>query len=135
MMAPEVYERARADAAMHVQLLRVGALERPGHEASARVHGRVVRVFRDRDRRLHWAKGIAFDVSIIDRSRSGPPELSGRIYHDGDRLARARWLEVFLDYDQGEFRLVRSQLVVIRRPTWEPVCGPEAKGFLGEGGA
>ncbi len=135
MMAPHVYEEARANAPMHVQLLRIGALDRPGHSGSARIDGRIVRIFRDREHQLRWGQRVSFGVSVIDRSRSGPPELSGTIYHDGERLARSRWLEVFLEAWQGEIQLVRSQLLVIRHPTLQPVCGPDAKGFLPTGGA
>ena len=133
VMAPHVYEEARANAPMHVQLIRFGALYRPGHSDSARIDGRIVRIFRDREHRLHWGQRVSFAVSVIDRSRSGPPELSGTIYHDGERLGHARWLEVFLEAWQGEIQLVRSQLIVIGHPTLHPVCPPDAKGFLPDG--
>jgi hypothetical protein len=130
MMSPQVYEDARARAPMHVQLIRVGTLQRPEYSGCVRIRGRIVRIFRDREHQLHWGQRVSLCVSVIDRSRSEPPTLSGTIYHDGERLGRARWLEAFLESWHGEIQLVRSQLIVIRHPTLQPVCGPDAKGFL-----
>jgi len=125
-MAPEVYEEARANAPIHVQLIRIG-----GDPMRGRIAGRIVRIFRDRDHQVHWGQRIAFMADVIDRSQSGPPVLSGTLYQDGERLERARWLEAFLEMWNGELQLVRSQLVPVRHPTWRPVCGPDLKGFLG----
>lgn len=130
MMSPEVYEEARANAPMHVQLLRIDGTHRSGHTSSARISGRIVRIFRDQDRALHLGQRLSFDVPVIDRSRSGPLTPSGTIYHDGERLGRARWLEAFLESWHGEIQLVHSQVLAIRHPTLRPVCGPEVKGFL-----
>jgi len=133
MMGPYVYEAARADAPIHVQILRVGSTPRGAHSDSVRVHGRVVRIFRDREDVLHWWQRVSFLIPVIDRERTGSPELSGTIYHDWEWMGRARWFEVFLESWNGEIHLVRSQVIAIRHPTVQPVCGPDAKGFLCEG--
>jgi hypothetical protein len=133
MMSPQVYENARANAPMHVQLIRVGAVHRPEYSDSVRIRGRIVRIFRDREHALHFGEAISFTVPGTGRSPSEPPMLSGTIYHDGERLARARWVEAFLESWNSEMQLVRSQLIVIGHPTLRPVAGPDAKGFLPSG--
>jgi hypothetical protein len=130
MMGPYVYEEARASAPMHVQILRTGSARRERGSASVRLRGRIVRVFRDRERALHWLQHVEFTVPVIDRERTSSPELSGTIFHDWEWMGRARWFEVFLESWQGELQLVRSQVCAIRGPTRLPVCGPEAKGFI-----
>lgn len=133
MMAPFVYERARADAPIHVQIRRFGSADRERHDNSVLVHGRIARIFRDRDHVLRWWQRVSFTIPVIDRERTGSPELSGTIYHDWERMSRARWLEAFLQSWKGELQLVRSQVLAIRHPTRQPVCGPDAKGFICEG--
>jgi hypothetical protein len=133
MMAPFVYEEARADAPIHVQIRLFGTADRPRDAGSVRVHGRVARIFRDRDHVLRWGQRVSFTISVINRERSGAPELSGTIHHDWERMGRARWLEAFLQPWNGELHLVRDQVLAIRHPTRRPVCGPDAKGFICEG--
>lgn len=130
MMAPEVYEAARARAPIHVQLWHSG---RTRLGRSGRIEGRVVRVFRDHDHRLHWGARVSFGVPMIDRNSSEPPAPSGIIYLDAEWLCRTRWLEAFLEYWDGQFQLIHSQVCPIRHPTLEPVCGPGVKGFVCEG--
>ena len=124
MMAPEVYERSRADAPIHVQIRRSDfGRARPG-----RVEGRVLRIFRDSQYRLHWGQRIAFSVPVIEHT-GGAPMPSGDIHLDWDRLNAARWVEAFLEAWDGNIHLVRSQIAPIRGPTLKPVCGPGFKGF------
>ena len=130
MMGPYVYEEARADAPIHIQIRRFGSANRSAGDDSVRVHGRVVRIFRDRERVLHWWQSLSFFIPVINRERTGSPELSGTIHHDWEWMGRARWLEVFLESWNGEIHLVRSQVLAIRHPTRRPVCGPDAKGFI-----
>lgn len=133
MMGPYVYEEARANAPIHVQIRRFGPAPRRAYSDSVQVHGRVVRIFRDRFHALHWWQRLSFPIPVINRERTGPPELSGTIHHDWEWMGGARWLEVFLEPWNGELHLVRSQVLAIRHPTLRPVCGPDAKGFVCEG--
>ena len=71
MMAPFVYERARAEAPMHVQIWRSRTEASPDDGSVVRIDGRVVRIFRDRGGDLHWGQRVKFVVPIIDRMR-GP---------------------------------------------------------------
>ncbi|HVA56441.1 MAG: hypothetical protein WBQ26_13810 [Gemmatimonadaceae bacterium] len=131
MMGPYAYEEARAQAPIHVQIRRFGAAPQQRSAEAVRVHGRIVRIFRDQEHVLHWWQRVSFAIPVIHRSRS--PRPSGTIYHDWERMGRAHWLEVFLESWNGELQLVHSQVLAIRHPTWRPVCGPDAKGFICEG--
>jgi hypothetical protein len=130
MMGPYVYEEARAEAPIHVQIWCARRARRDVGEASVRVHGWIVRVFRDRERQVRWGRRVSFTVPVINRERTGSPELSGTIFHDWERMGRARWLEAFLECWEGDMQLVRSQVLAIRHPTRHPVCGPDVKGFI-----
>lgn len=133
-MSPEVYQQARANAPMHVQLLRGGVRgQRDQRGGSVRVHGWVVRIFRDRDRALHFLQPISFSISIIPSRREEPPMPSGQIRHDWGYLGRARFLEAFLEESEGGLHLVLSQVLALRYPTVRPVCLPGAEAFLCEG--
>jgi len=133
MMAPFVYEKARANAALHIQLRRCRIAPQPADATSVCVTGWVLRIFRNRGGPLHFGQKISFFVPIINSVGSAPPTLDGTIRHAWDRIGPARYLEAFLEFWDDEFHLVRSQVAPIRRPTWRPVCGPETKGFLCKG--
>ena len=131
MMGPHVYEAARADAPIPVQLMRIGSAPRPRNADSVRIHGRIVRTFRDP--RPPAPLGPARQLHH-PRHQPGQPfrealrELSGTIYHDWDRMGRAcAELEAFLESWEGKLHLVHSQVLAIRHPTRHPVCGPDAK--------
>ena len=131
MMAPHIYEQARRNAPIHVQIWRPRIrLERRDANA-ARVNGRVVRIFRDDERALRWGQRISFTVPVIDRVSQPAP--SGTIFHAWEMIGPARFLEAFLESWNGEIHLVYSQLAPIRRPTLVPVCDPSQEGFLCRG--
>jgi len=133
MMAPFVYEQARADAPFHVQLWRGRIEPQPANATSIIVTGRIVRLFRNKGRALHWGQKVSFAIPIVNPAGSGTPALDGTIRHAWESVGPARCLEAFLESWNGEIYLVRSQVAAIRRPTWRPVCKPGAKGFLFEG--
>jgi hypothetical protein len=132
MMAPFVYEEARANAPLHAQLCRCRLTPLAADATSVRVTGRVLRIFRNRGGSLYLGQKINFYIPV-----TGPadlaPQLDGTIRHHRDRIGRARFLEAFLDYWDGEFHLVHSQVAPIRCPTWRPICGPDTNGFLCKG--
>jgi hypothetical protein len=133
MMAPFVYEEARANAPLHIQLHCRRRAPPPTDATSVRMTGRVLRIFRNRGGPLHFGQKISFLVPIKNSTSSAPPVLDGTIRHAWDRIGSARYLEAFVELWEGKFHLVRSQVAPIRRPTWRPICGPETKGFLCEG--
>jgi hypothetical protein len=130
MMAPWVYEQARADAPIHVQLWQFRGRSRAPDDSSVLAVARVVRIFRDVDHAVHLGKRIAFRVPVIHATGPEGPMPSGTIYHDWDRLGRAHWLEAFMESTDGQIQLVHSQIAAIRHPTLRPACGPDEKGFL-----
>jgi hypothetical protein len=130
MMAPEIYQQARARAPMHLQLCRTGS---PARARAGWIDGRVVRIFRDQEHQLRWGQRISLSVPVIERNSGEPIAPSGTIYLDGDYLGAARWFEAFVQFWDGQYQLVHSQICPIRRPTRAPVCGPDQKGFLCEG--
>lgn len=133
MMAPEVYEQARANAPMHVQIWRPCIEPSPQNTPFIRINGRVVRIFQNRGGVLHWGQKISFTVSVIS-SRAAPiPMPSGDIHHRWERIGPVRFLEAFLEAWGGEIQLVHSQVAPIRYPTLRPVCDPNDKGFLCQG--
>ena len=132
MMAPFVYEEARADAPLHAQLCHCRPARLPADATCIRATGRVLRIFRNRGASLHLGQKISFCIPVIGPAGSAPA-LDGTIRHDRYRIGRARFLEAFLDYWDSEFHLIHSQVAPIRYPTKRPVCRPETKGFLCEG--
>jgi hypothetical protein len=131
MMSPDVYRQFRMDAPIHVQLRRF-AVTPPGG-GYLHITGRVWRIFRDDPHALYWGKAIRFGVSMSDPEAREPPAPSGTIYHSWNHLGRARWVEAFLSFWNGEIRLVHSQIAGIRGPTWRPLCDPAAEGFCCRG--
>jgi hypothetical protein len=131
MMAPEVYERARADAPIHVQVWRPRVETSPPRANHVRIDGRVVRLFRNHGGVLHWGQRVSFSVSV--RSPNAPPEapmLGGEIRHAWERIGPARYLEAFLQSWDGKIELVHSQVAPIRHPTLRPVCDHTVHGFV-----
>jgi hypothetical protein len=126
MMSPDAYRSFRMDAPIHVQLRRA-SITPPGG-GNLLIDGRVWRIFRDGSHRLFPGRRIRFSVPMSDPG-DGPPAPGGTIYHSWSHLGRARWVEAFLEYYDGEFHLVHSQIAGIRGPTWKPVCDPAAEGF------
>ncbi|HTS89369.1 MAG TPA: hypothetical protein VMG41_12830 [Gemmatimonadales bacterium] len=133
MMSPEVYQEFRRTAPMHVQVWWAGSSRRARRDGIATVEGRVVRIFRDRDRLLHWGQKIRFNVPVSDPGARSAPAPSGTIYHHGEWLGQARWLEAFLEAWDGHIQLVHSQVLPLRHPTFRPVCGPDVRGVLPAG--
>jgi hypothetical protein len=132
MMAPWVYQQARAEAAIHIQLQRKAGGPPVGGQTSVRIFGRIERIFRDGSRALRLGQEIAFTVPVINSFAESEGSPGSTIYHSWERLGRTRWLEGFFEWD-GELHLVHSQVAPILGPTEEPVCRPEETGFLCDG--
>lgn len=122
-MAPEYYERARQEAAFHVQVrvLSVnGPAKTPGECA---ITSEVVRIFRDRSGMLKQATRLAFTVSC---RKSGDEVMVGdALWQDYDRLLRADYIEVFLNKINDGYAVAMWQAQIIDKPTNQPVMnGP-----------
>jgi hypothetical protein len=129
MMAPWVYQDARAQAAIHIQLRWEAGGPPVGGQTSVRILGQIERIFRNANGALRLGQKIAFTVPVIDPYADTDRSPGGTIYHNWERLSRTRWLEGFFEWD-GELQLVHSQLAPILGPTREPICRPEEDGIL-----
>jgi hypothetical protein len=129
MMPPWVYQHARAEASVHIQLRCEAVGPLVGTASIVRIRGRIERIFRDHSATLCRGQRIAFTVPVSNPFAEVDRTPSGAIYHNWDRLCRARCLEGFFEWD-GELHLVHSQIAPILEPTAEPVCRPEEEGFL-----
>lgn len=116
MMAPIHYTRARLNAAHHIQL----AIERV---TGGKVRGRVVTVFRGA---LKTGARLTLQISLRDETNQAI--VGGTIYTDPDALARARFLEAFLDGDPPA--IVMDQVKIIDAATPEPVGDWRRESFL-----
>ena len=131
MMAPFVYEEARANAPLHAQLVRYDLTAPQADTSSIRATGRVLRIFRNQGGLLHLGWKISFFIPTNGGEEA--PMLDGTIRLNPGYLYQSRFWEGFFEFWNGEFHLVHSQIAPIRRPTWRPVCSPDVKGFLFEG--
>jgi hypothetical protein len=131
MMAPFVYEEARANAPLHAQLVRYDPTAPQADTSSIHATGRVLRIFRNQGRPLYLGRKISFFIPTS--GGEGAPMLDGTIRLKPAYLYQSRFWEGFFEFWDGEFHLVRSQIAPIRRPTWRSVCSPDAKRFLVEG--
>jgi len=129
MMAPWVYQQARAQAAIHIQLRWEAGGPPVATQTSVRILGRIECIFRDNTGALRRGQKIAFAVPVINPFTEADHSPGSTIYHSWERLSRTGWLEGFFEWD-GELHLVHSQLAPILGPTAEPVCRPEEEGFL-----
>jgi hypothetical protein len=124
MKPPWAYREARRRAPIHAQMY----VSRPASNAPGKIAGRIVRIFRDKTGTLYPGKHVQFFIPVMD-DEPGPISPGGTIYHDWDRFASARWVEMFLEPNGPGYHLVDSQIAPIRRPTFRPICGPEVEGF------
>lgn len=131
MMAPFVYEQARANAPFHVQLFRYNMAKASDDATAVRATCRILRIFRNEGGSLHFGQKIHFAIPIINRA--GSPVLDGTIRLDWFHLFQARFWEAFLECWDGGFHLVHSQIAPIQCPSRHPICGPETTGFLCQG--
>ena len=129
MMAPWVYQQARAEAAIHIQLRRDTGGPPVGGQTSVHVFGKIERIFRDGSRALRLGQEITFTIPVINPFAESDRSPGSTIYHSWERLCRTRWLEGFFEWDGG-LHLVHSQVAPILGPTEEPVCRPEETAFL-----
>jgi hypothetical protein len=119
VMPPWVYEKARNEAMVHVQVrvLSVnGPAKTPGECA---ITSEVVRIFRDKPATLRQGARLAFTISC--RRPGDQVVVGGTLWTDYDSLLRAQYLEVFLNREEQRYRVALWQSQIIEVPTTEPV--------------
>lgn len=101
LMPPEVYSKARADAAYHVQIgiTKVDAPRKgPG---GCLVEGQVLKIFKDSGEKLAKDQVISFPVACYRRGDTVP--IGGTLWLDTDQLEKADFIEVYLNEDGEGF--------------------------------
>jgi hypothetical protein len=95
MMAPEYYQKARAEAPYHVQIA-ITRVEAPRTGAGAcAVEGQVLRIFKDATGKLSKDMIIGFPVAC--RRQSDVVPIGGTVWLDTSALEHADYMEVYLD--------------------------------------
>jgi hypothetical protein len=127
VMPPWVYQKARDTAMFHAQVkvLHVtGPARTPGECV---VTGEVVRIFRNTPGTLRPKAALHFTVSC---SKPGDPMIvGGTLWKDYNRLMKAKYLEVFLNSEGGNYEVALWQSRIIAAPTERPTFPPsEATG-------
>ncbi len=117
-MPPAVYQKARADAPLHVQVAIADVAIPELTPSSCLVTGEVVRVFRDTPGVLSVGDTIDFAVSC---SRAGDRvPIGGTLWTNADALSAARFIEVYLIDSGSSFEVARDQSRIIEAPSDAP---------------
>jgi len=132
-LPPYVYAQARDQATYHLQIKVTDVTPPAKTPGECETSGEVVRIFRDRSGTLRLGDRLAFAVSC---SRRGDPRIVGGVlWTDYDALMRARYLEAFLNRENGRYRIALWQSRIIEAPTDAPVLGPTSAAPPGDPGA
>lgn len=124
VMPAWVYQEAR-DTAMHYVQVKVLSVKAPAKTpGDCSVTGEVVRIFRDKSATLKIGTRLEFMVSCA--RRSDPPLIGGTLWTDYDQLMNAKYLEVFLNKNDGRYEVALWQSRIIEAPTDEPAFGSTA---------
>jgi hypothetical protein len=95
LMAPEYYQKARADAAYHVQI-DITKVEAPRTgPGTCAVDGQVLRIFKDATGKLAKDQIIGFTVACHRKGDKVP--IGGTLWLDTDALEKADYMEVYLN--------------------------------------
>lgn len=124
VLPPKAYEQAREEATHHLQV-KVARVAPPAKTpGECGVTGEVVRIFRDKSATLKIGTRLAFMVSCS--RRGDPPLIGGTLWTDYDQLRKAKYLEVFLNQNDGRYEVALWQSRIIEAPTDEPAFGSTA---------
>ncbi len=123
LMPPEVYRKARAEAAYHVQIA-ITKVDAPRQgPGGCLVEGQVVKIFKDADDALKMDQIVGFPVACHRRGESVP--IGGTIWLDTDQLEKAEYIEVYLNRDADGFTPALWNYQIIPKPSDEPLMPVE----------
>lgn len=95
MMAPEYYQKARAEAPYHVQIA-ITRVEAPRVGAGAcGVEGQVLQIFKDTTGKL--AKDMIIGFPVACRRQGDVVPIGGTVWLNTEALEHADYMEVYLD--------------------------------------
>lgn len=118
VLPPGVYQKARAEAAYHVQVAIDGVkvpAETPG---ACEVSGKIVQIFRDTQGNLKDGETISFPIDCI---RSDAEAFPGPAQWTGvNELDDARFIEVYLNDEDDGLKTARWQSRIIEEPSPNP---------------
>lgn len=118
LMPPEVYRKARAEAAYHVQLA-ITKVDAPRQgPGGCLVEGQVLKVFKDTGGRIAPDQIISFPVACYRRGDSVP--IGGTLWLDTDQLEKADYMEVYLNADGEGFAPALWNYRLIPKPSDTP---------------
>lgn len=102
LMPPEVYRKARTDAAFHVQLA-ITKVDAPRQgPGGCLVEGQVLRIFKNQGDKLAKDESISFPVACRREGDTVP--IGGTLWLDTGALEKADYLEVYLNEDGEGFQ-------------------------------
>jgi hypothetical protein len=119
-MPLETYLRARRSAPLHVQ---VDVTEVPRELPAlgvVRISARIARIFRGRHL-LRLGDDVSFEISVCERMTDIPT--GGTWWIQADALARAQFMEVFLDGTPPGCQVALWQSTIIDAPSARPRMG------------
>lgn len=117
LMAPQYYQKARADAPYHVQIAVTHVGLPSATPGNCTVEGTVVQIFKNATGKLKADASIDFPVACM---RPGDKVLlGGTMWTDADALSKARYVEAYLvDAGDGfDVALWQSRIIVAPSPT------------------
>jgi len=118
VMPPEVYQKAREDAPLHVQVAISDVAVPEATPSTCIVSGEIVRIFRDTAGVLAVGDAVEFPVSCSRAGEQVP--IGGVLWTDADALAEARFLEAYLIGSGPSFDVALYQLRLIAAPSEAP---------------
>ncbi len=115
LMAPEIYRKARAEAAYHVQLA-ITKVDAPRQgPGGCLVEGQVLKVFKDAGGKISPDQTISFPVACYRRGDAVP--IGGTLWLDTDQLEKADYMEVYLNEDGEGFAPALWNYRLIPKPS------------------
>ena len=123
VMPPEVYQKARADAPLHVQVAISDVALPEATPSSCIVSGTVVRIFRDTAGALSVGDTVEFPVPC-SRAEDRVP-IGGVLWTNADALAGARFIEAYLTGSAPSLDVALYQSQIITAPSDAPILPVE----------
>ncbi len=118
VMPPEVYQKARMEAPLHVQVAISDVAVPEATPSACIVSGKIVRIFRDTAGVLSLGDPVEFPVSC---SRAGDRvPIGGVLWTNADALAEARFIEAYLIQSGPSFDVALYQSRIIAAPSEAP---------------